>query len=98
MPKKSLPRPTDAELSILAALWRRGPSTVRAIHEELSRRQDTGYTTGLKLMQIMTEKGLLRRGGSERSHVYAAAVARQRKQRPLAGHLVERPFRGCARQ
>ena len=98
MPKKSLPRPTDAELSILAVLWRRGPSTVRAIHEVLSRRQDTGYTTVLKLMQIMTEKGLLRRDDSERSHVYTAAVARQRTQRQLVGHLLERAFSGSAPQ
>ncbi len=98
MPKKSLPRPTDAELSILAVLWRRGPSTVRAVHEALSRRQDTGYTTVLKLMQIMTEKGLLRRDDSERSHVYAAAVARQRTQRQLVRHLLERAFSGSAPQ
>jgi len=98
MPKKSLPRPTDAELSNLAVLWRCGPSTVRAIHEVLSPRQDTGYTTVLKLMQITTEKGLLRRDDSERSHVYAAAVARQRTQRQLVRHLLERAFSGSAPQ
>src|SRR6266849_5558132 len=98
MPLEKVLVATDVELSILAVLWRRGPSTVRAIHEELSRRQDNGYTTVLKLMQIMTEKGLLRRDDSERSHVYVAAVARQQTQRQLVGHLLERAFSGSAPQ
>jgi BlaI family transcriptional regulator, penicillinase repressor len=64
------PRPTDAELSILSVLWRRGPSTVRDVHEELSRETNTGYTTILKLLQIMTEKGLVVRDERQRAHVY----------------------------
>ena len=98
MSKKGLPRPTDSELSILSVLWLRGPSTVRAVHEELNRSQETGYTTVLKLMQIMIEKGLLKRDDSERSHVYEAAVAREQTQRQLLGDLRERAFSGSAQQ
>ena len=98
MSKKCLPRPTDSELSILSVLWQRGPSTVRAVYEELGRWQSTGYTTVLKLMQIMIEKGLLKRDDSERSHVYEAAVAQQQTQRQLLGDLLERAFSGSAQQ
>ena len=98
MSKKCLPRPTDAELSILSVLWLRGPSTVRVVHEELGRSQETGYTTVLKLMQIMIEKGLLKRDDSERSHVYEAAVAQEQTQRQLLGDLLERAFSGSAQQ
>jgi predicted transcriptional regulator len=98
MSKKQLRRPTDAELSILSVLWRRGPSTVRAVHEELSQSQQTGYTTVLKLMQIMVEKGLVHRDDAERSHVYEAAVAQEKTQRQLLGHLLERAFSGSAQQ
>jgi BlaI family penicillinase repressor len=98
MSKKCLPRPTDAELSILSVLWQHGPSTVRTVHEELSRSQETGYTTVLKLMQIMIEKGLLKRDDSERSHIYEAAVAQEQTQRQLLGDLLERAFSGSAQQ
>ena len=89
------PRPTDAELAILNVLWRRGPSTVRDVHEELSE-NGTGYTTILKLLQIMTEKGLVVRDESERAHVYESAYSEQRTQRQLLTDLVDRAFDGSA--
>ena len=90
------PRPTDAELSILSVLWRRGPSTVRDVHEEVTRESGTGYTTILKLLQIMTEKGLVVRDERERAHVYEAAYSEQKTQRQLLTDLVERAFDGSA--
>jgi predicted transcriptional regulator len=90
------PRPTDAELSILSVLWRRGPSTVRDVHEELVRENATGYTTILKLLQIMTEKGLVVRDESQRAHVYEAAYSEQRTQSQLLTDLAERAFEGSA--
>jgi predicted transcriptional regulator len=92
------PKPTDAELAILRVLWRSGPATVRAIHTELARAADTGYTTVLKMLQIMTEKGLVKRDESERSHVYRSAFTEQQVQRRLVGHLLERAFGGSAKQ
>ena len=97
MPKKKLPRPTDGELAILRVLWRRGPSTVRKVMEELNRVQETGYTTVLKLMQIMMEKGLLVREESARTHVYEPAVTEERTQRQLIGDLLERAFSGSSK-
>lgn len=92
------PRPTDAELSILRVLWRRGPSTVRDVHEDLVRESSTGYTTILKLLQIMTEKGLVVRDESERAHVYQPAYGQQKTQRQLLTDLVDRAFDGSAAQ
>ena len=94
MADKSLPRPTDAELAILSVLWERGPSTVRDVHEALSATQATGYTTVLKLMQIMTEKGLVVRDESQRAHIYEARSSEQKTQRQLLSDLVERAFGG----
>lgn len=91
------PRPTDAELEILTVLWSRGPSTVREVHEVISRRKSTQYTTVLKQMQVMAEKGLLRRNEEQRSHVYVASRTREWTQRQLAGDLLERAFEGSAR-
>ncbi len=91
-----LPKPTDAELAVLHVLWRRGPSTVREVWEQLSPSQHTGYTTVLKIMQIMFEKGLLRRDESDRSHVYQAARSEEQTQRQVLGHLLERLFSGSA--
>ena len=88
------PRPTDAELAILRVLWDRGPSTVREVHSALSDRQDSGYTTVLKLLQIMTDKGLVVRDESQRAHVYASRLGEQRTQRQLLGDLVDRAFGG----
>jgi len=92
------PKPTEAELSILRVLWQRGPSTVREVWEELRPEQGTGYTTVLKTMQIMFDKGLLKRNETERSHVYAAARSREQTQRQVVGHLLERLFSGSAPQ
>jgi predicted transcriptional regulator len=88
------PRPTDAELAILRVLWDRGPSTVREVHEALSATQDTGYTTVLKLLQIMTDKGIVVRDESQRAHVYASRLGEQLTQRQLLTDLVDRAFRG----
>jgi predicted transcriptional regulator len=89
-------RPTEAELAILAVLWQLGPATVRQVHEQLGRA--TGYTTVLKLMQIMTEKGLLVRDERSRTHVYRAAVPQERTQRKLVGDLLHRAFGGSVRK
>ncbi len=88
------PRPTDAELAILSILWERGPSTVREVHDALASRQATGYTTVLKLMQIMTDKGLVVRDESQRAHIYAPRATEQKTQRQLLGDLVDRAFGG----
>ena len=94
MGDKPTPRPTDAELAILRVLWERGPSTVREVHDLLSQSHDSGYTTVLKLMQIMTDKGLVDRDESQRAHVYASRLGEQRTQRQLLGDLIERAFGG----
>ncbi|HEV7919503.1 MAG TPA: BlaI/MecI/CopY family transcriptional regulator [Thermoanaerobaculia bacterium] len=94
MTDTTLPRPTDAELAILRVLWERGASTVRDVHDELSRTQATGYTTILKLLQIMTEKGLVVRDESQRAHIYQARNSEQRTQRQLLGDLLDRAFGG----
>ena len=86
------PLPSDAELDILAALWRLGPSTVREIHEALSK--DCGYTTTLKQMQLMTEKGLLVRSERFRSHVYEPAAQKNHMQARITGDLLKRIFGG----
>ncbi len=88
--------PTDAELGILRVLWARGPSTVREVHEALQ--DGSGYTTVLKLMQIMTEKGLVVRDESQRAHVYSAQATQQKTQRQLVTDLVDRAFGGSPAQ
>lgn len=93
---RSTPRPTDAELAILRVLWERGPSTVRQVHDALLPARDTGYTTSLKLMQIMAEKGLVTRDASARTHVYTAKLTRGETQRQLVSDLVDRAFGGSA--
>ena len=92
--KESRRKPTDAELAILTVLWSRGPSTVRQIAEDMGR--EGGYTTILKLLQIMTEKGLVVRDEAERTHVYDAAYTREQTQRQLVSDLLERAFDGSA--
>ena len=94
--KTSAPRPTDGELAILRVLWERGPCTVRDVHETLDAGRPTGYTTVLKLLQIMTEKGLVRRDERERAHVYEARAPRAQTERQLVGDLLERAFAGSA--
>ncbi len=98
MPKQDLPRPTDAELAILRVLWERGPSTVRDVTVALQKERGTGYTTALKLMQIMTEKGLVQRNDSQRTHVYEAVAAAEVTQKQLVTDLLERAFGGSAQQ
>src|SRR5262245_47994798 len=90
------PRPTDAELAILRVLWDRGPCTVRDVHEALSASQGGGYTTVLKMLQIMTDKGLVVRDESQRAHVYVPRLSEQRTQRQLLGDLVDRAFGGSS--
>jgi BlaI family transcriptional regulator, penicillinase repressor len=89
------PFPTGAELDILSVLWRLGPSTVREIHDALGK--DSTYTTTLKQMQLMTEKGLLVRSERFRSHVYEAGVPKEDTQRQIAGDLLARAFDGSAK-
>jgi BlaI family transcriptional regulator, penicillinase repressor len=97
MPRSSVPRPTDAELAILRILWERGPSTVRQVHEVLARdRQAAVYTTALKLLQIMTEKGLVERDERDRTHIYRARFGEEQTQRQLVRDLVDRAFGGSA--
>ena len=86
--------PTEAELNILKVLWRRGPSTVRNVHEELYRNTEVGYTTTLKLLQNMFAKGLVTRNEEERQHVYAAAVSEQRTLNNLVRRWVDNSFAG----
>jgi predicted transcriptional regulator len=97
MPPPNLPRPTDAELEILTVLWSRGPSTVRDVYENIAARKPTQYTTVLKLMQIMADKGLVVRDEQQRAHVYEAARPREWTQQQLAGDLLRRAFDGSAR-
>ncbi|HEX8745658.1 MAG TPA: BlaI/MecI/CopY family transcriptional regulator [Pyrinomonadaceae bacterium] len=94
MASKNLPRPTDAELEILNVLWRRGPSTVREVYEVLLESREIGYTTVLKFMQIMSEKGLVSRDQSDRTHVYQAERAQDETQRQLLSDLLDRAFNG----
>jgi predicted transcriptional regulator len=93
--QNSLPLPTDAEIDILAVLWRTGPATVREVHEELGK--DCGYTTTLKQMQLMMEKGLLIRSERFRSHVYEAGIPKEQTQKQIAGDLLKRAFDGSAK-
>ena len=96
------PQPTPAELSILRVLWRRGKSTVRDVQEELNRGRSAndaaGYTTILKLMQIMTDKDLVRRDESQRTHVYEARASEEHTQRRLVNDLLDRAFGGSAQK
>ena len=91
-------KPTDSELEILAFLWQHGPSTVRQVHDFLAQTKDAGYTTTLKLMQIMQEKGLVSRTEEARSHIYTAQVSEEETQQSLLDRFVETAFRGSAAQ
>jgi len=95
MIKSRLPRPTEAELELLRVLWARGPSTVRQVYETPGSTR-SGYTTVLKLLQIMHLKGLVRRDESDRSHVYRAVRSRERTERAIIGELLARVFDGSA--
>lgn len=91
------PRPTDAELEILTVLWSIGPATVREVYDVISRRRAVQYSTVLKFMQIMDDKGLLRRDPRQRAHIYKAARPREWTRQQLAGDLLERAFSGSAK-
>jgi BlaI family penicillinase repressor len=91
-----LPKPTEAELEILQVVWQHGPSTVRFVHDQLTQRRDIGYTTTLKNMQNMVQKGLLTRDESAKSHVYAAQVPQDTTQKLLIDRLLETAFGGSA--
>jgi len=91
-------KPTDSELEILQVLWQFGPSSVRAVHEHLAKQRDTGYTTTLKLMQIMLDKGLVKRNAEARSHIYEAVVQEADVQSQLLQRFVDSAFRGSASQ
>lgn len=92
------PKPTASELEILRVLWERGPSTVREVHEALRSKKSTGYTSVLKLLQIMTEKGTVRRDENQRAHVYEACEPAEKTKRDLAGDVLQRVFEGSASQ
>ena len=89
-------KPTDAELAILRVLWEKGPSTVRQVHDALAGTRETGYTTTLKLMQIMSDKGLVKRNETARTHVYSAIAGEEQTQQQLVKDLVDRAFGGSA--
>ncbi len=91
-------KPTDSELEILNILWTKGPSTVREIHEVLEQNKDAGYTTTLKLMQIMLDKGLLKRDASNKSHVYTANISQEKTQGQLVQRMIDNVFNGSASQ
>jgi BlaI family penicillinase repressor len=93
---KTQARPTAAELEILNVIWQDGPSTVRAINDKLNKEKKVGYTTTLKIMQIMAEKGLLKRDERQRSHLYAAAAPEKQVQKLLLDRLLEQAFGGSA--
>lgn len=92
------PRPTPAELEILSLLWEHGPSTVRDVQERMELQRPTGYTTVLKLLQIMTDKGLVRRDEADRTHVYHPRLSQEQTQRQLVRDLVDRAFGGSSSQ
>ena len=96
MARRKNSRPTDRELTILRILWDNGPSTVRQVNEAMNEDQNTGYTTTLKLMQIMTEKGLVSRDDSQFKHVYRPTLTEEKAQKQLVGDLLDRAFSGSA--
>jgi len=91
-------KPTASELEILRVLWAHGPLTVRGVHEVLSEKKSLGYTTVLKLLQIMTTKGTVRRNETQRAHVYEAGLPAEQTKRQLAGDMLQRVFEGSASQ
>ncbi len=96
MPKRKAPKPTAGELEILRVLWQSGPSTVRQVQDVLCRTRKMGYTTVLKLLQIMTGKGLVVRDESQRSHVYRPRLSEEQTQRQLVRDLMSKAFGGSA--
>ena len=98
MPRPSSSQPTEVELQILGVLWKRGPSTVREVHLVLAKSRDTGYSTTLKMMQVMLEKGLLRRDDAVRPQLYRAAKSQSKTQVQMLDDLTKRVFQGSARR
>lgn len=96
--RQSPQKPTASELEILRVLWARGPSTVREVHEALSEKKSLGYTTVLKLLQIMTAKGTVRRNETQRAHVYEVCLPAEQTKRQIAGDMLQRVFEGSASQ
>ena len=92
------PQPTEAELEILQVLWAHGPSTVRFVNEALNQKREVGYTTTLKMMQIMSDKGLLSRNTDMRTHVYQAAIGEKSTQQKMLQNFLDTAFRGSAAQ
>jgi BlaI family penicillinase repressor len=91
-------KPTTSELEILRVLWARGPSTVREVHDALTEKKAMGYTTVLKLLQIMTTKGTVRRNETQRAHVYESCLPAEQTKRQIAGDMLQRVFEGSASQ
>jgi predicted transcriptional regulator len=91
-------QPTPSELEILQILWTRGPSTVREIHDELSKEKEVGYTSALKFLQIMTTKGLVERAEDQRAHVYSATQPAEKTKQQFANDVLQRVFRGSTSQ
>ena len=98
MARQLIPMPTDAELAILKVLWAKGPSTVRQVHQTFESSRSTGYTTTLKQLQVMTDKGLVTRDERERTHIYHASHDETKVLRRIAGDLLQRAFDGSARK
>ena len=96
MCRMSIPKPTEAELEILQVIWEHGPSTVRFVNDYLSQQKQVGYTTTLKIMQIMADKGLLKRDTSGKTHIYKAAESQQKTQQQLIDKLMATAFGGSA--
>jgi BlaI family transcriptional regulator, penicillinase repressor len=90
------PKPTESELEILQILWQHGPNTVRFVNEQLNQKKEAGYTTTLKIMQIMAEKGLVKRNEESRSHIYAANVTEEATQKHMLDKFLDLTFRGSA--
>jgi BlaI family transcriptional regulator, penicillinase repressor len=89
-------KPTESELEILQVLWNERSATVRTVHEELSKTKDSGYTTTLKLMQIMFEKGLVTRDDSSKTHIYQPAVSREKTQKQFLNRMIDTLFAGSS--
>ena len=96
MSKKPIPKPTESELEILQVLWQHGPATVRFVNDELSQKREVGYTTTLKLLQLMLDKGLVLRDDDARTHIYRAAVRQEETQGALLDRFVDTAFGGSA--
>lgn len=96
MDKIKIAKPTEGELEILGVLWEKGAATVRTVHEEICKTKDAGYTTTLKLMQIMFEKGLVDRDSSNKTHIYIAAVSREKTQEQFVNKMINSLFAGSS--